>query len=53
LTALYKDLATSTTYAADFTDVTYGACNVYSGSFSATGWDLCTGLGTPLGLAGK
>ena len=53
LTALYKDLGTASTYAADFTDVSYGACNFYSGSFSGTGYDLCTGIGTPLGLAGK
>lgn len=29
------------------TDVTYGACNYYSGSFAGPGWDLCTGMGTP------
>lgn len=53
LTAVYKELATATTYAADFTDVNYGACNFYSSSFSGAGYDLCTGLGTPKGLAGK
>jgi len=53
LTALYKDLGTSATYSADFSDITYGSCNVYSGSFSGTGYDLCTGLGAFKGLAGK
>lgn len=39
--------------AADYFDVTYGYCGYYSGSVSTTGWDLCTGVGTPRGLAGK
>ncbi|HEX4321052.1 MAG TPA: S53 family peptidase [Acidobacteriaceae bacterium] len=30
-----------------FTDIVYGACNFYSGTFSSPGWDQCTGLGTP------
>jgi kumamolisin len=30
-----------------FTDITYGACNVYASSFAQVGWDQCTGLGTP------
>ena len=30
-----------------FTDITYGACNYYSASYSQIGWDQCTGLGTP------
>jgi kumamolisin len=30
-----------------FHDITYGACGYYSGSFSAQGWDLCTGFGSP------
>jgi subtilase family serine protease len=29
------------------TDITYGSCNFYSGSFAVSGWDFCTGLGTP------
>jgi subtilase family serine protease len=53
LTSIYKDLGTATTYAADFNDITYGACNYYSSSFSGTGYDLCTGIGSPKGLAGK
>jgi subtilase family serine protease len=37
----------------DFWDITYGACNFYSGSFSGPGYDLCTGIGSPKGLGGK
>ncbi len=37
----------------DFRDITYGACNYYSGSFSVEGYDLCTGIGSPKGLDGK
>jgi subtilase family serine protease len=29
------------------TDITYGSCNYYSGSYAGPGWDLCTGMGTP------
>jgi subtilase family serine protease len=55
LTALYSLLAVAnkTAYGNDFNDITYGACNYYSGSFAVTGYDLCTGIGSPKGLAGK
>ena len=53
LTTMYANYANSTTYHADFWDITYGACNFYSGSFSVGGYDLCTGLGSPKGLGGK
>ena len=53
LTEMYSDLTNATTYNADFWDITYGACNYYSGSFSGPGYDLCTGLGSPKGLMGK
>jgi len=53
LTTVYGSLASKTMYPADFTDIKYGACNYYSGTFSATGYDLCTGVGSPKGLAGK
>jgi kumamolisin len=36
-----------------FNDITYGACGYYSGTFSAPGWDLCTGFGSPRDLDGK
>lgn len=29
------------------TDIVYGACNYYAGSFAEFGWDECTGLGSP------
>jgi kumamolisin len=35
-----------------FKDITYGACGYYSGTFSAPGWDLCTGFGSPRNLGG-
>jgi len=53
LTMMYSEYPNSATYHADFWDITYGACNFYSGSFSVGGYDLCTGLGSPKGLAGK
>jgi hypothetical protein len=40
-------------YSSAFWDITYGACNFYMGSFSAGGYDLCTGLGSPKGLTSK
>ena len=49
LTKMYSDYANHSVYAADFWDITYGACNYYSGSFSGGGYDLCTGLGSPKG----
>lgn len=36
----------------NFKDITYGACGYYSGTFSAPGWDLCTGFGSPHNLGG-
>jgi subtilase family serine protease len=48
-TTIYTNRAT----AADFNDINYGACGPYSAYFSATGWDFCTGVGSPKGLVGK
>ena len=42
---LYKDSAQPSTYAADFTDIISGSNTVYS---ATTGYDLATGLGSPL-----
>jgi subtilase family serine protease len=53
LTRFYADYASHQAYSQDFWDITYGACNYYSGSFSVGGYDLCTGLGSPKGLGGK
>ena len=49
LTEIYKNLGV----AADFNDITYGACNYYMGSSAVTGYDLCTGVGSPKGKVGK
>jgi len=49
LTTIYANRAV----AADFNDITYGACGYYSGTFSGTGYDLCTGVGSPHGLTAK
>ena len=53
LTRMYSEYPNSTTYNADFWDITYGACNYYMASYSVHGYDLCTGLGSPNGLMGK
>jgi subtilase family serine protease len=53
LTRLYSDYASRRTYSSSLWDITYGACNYYSGSFSVSGYDLCTGLGSAKGLGGK
>jgi subtilase family serine protease len=47
LTAMYKELANSTAYADDFNDITQG------GSQCKTGFDECTGIGSPKTYAGK
>jgi kumamolisin len=53
LVRMYADYASEDRYSSAFWDITYGACNYYSGSFSGRGYDLCTGLGSPKGLMGK
>jgi hypothetical protein len=47
LASIYKSRA----LAKDWTDITTGTCN--NGSTVLTGWDYCTGVGTPLGKLGK
>jgi len=47
LTELYGDVKT------DFTDITQGWCGVYMGNSAATGWDFCSGLGSPKTYFGK
>lgn len=39
--------------AADFHDITIGDCGPYGGYFATTGWNMCSGVGSVLGLAGK
>jgi len=41
------------TVAADFRDIAYGFCGYYMGYVSVAGWDFCTGVGVPVGYAGK
>jgi subtilase family serine protease len=53
LTRLYTNLGNSTAYAANFHDVTYGLCYFYLGYRDVAGYDLCTGLGSPVSLGGK
>jgi len=53
LTAIYSQLANPWAYASNFWDITYGACNYYSGTFSGIGYDFCTGVGSPRTLLGK
>jgi len=47
LTMMYNELANPTEYKADFFDITQGD------SRCKTGWDLCTGIGSPRTYAGK
>ncbi len=37
----------------DFHDIATGNCGAYDGFSAAVGWDYCTGVGTPVGYAGK
>ena len=53
LLKMYTAFATATTYAADFNDTTYGLCGPYAGNEAATGWDVCTGIGSPKSYVGK
>ena len=41
------------TNTSDYRDITYGTCGWYEGWFAQAGWDPCTGLGAPIGSAGK
>jgi subtilase family serine protease len=49
LTTIYANR----TNTADFTDVTAGFCGFYMGFTATSGYDPCTGVGTPKGYAGK
>ena len=49
LTAIYGKLGV----AADFNDINTGYCGPYEGYAAATGWDMCTGVGSDKGVAGK
>jgi kumamolisin len=49
LATIYNNLGVAT----NFKDVTKGFCGFYMGDSAATGWDFCTGVGSPVGLQGK
>jgi subtilase family serine protease len=53
LTEVYQELANPLLYRSTFNDITYGACNYYSGTFSGAGYDFCTGVGSIKTLVGK
>jgi len=53
LTTIYNNLLSSSAYAANYKDVNYGDCYYYMSGHAATGYDICTGLGSPVGTAGK
>lgn len=52
LTTIYNAYA-STSYAADYNDISYGRCGFYDGNIATTKWDPCTGVGSPKGYVGK
>lgn len=37
----------------DFNDTVVGFCSFYDGTFTAPGWDFCTGVGSNKGYSGK
>ncbi len=49
LTEIYSDTHVTT----DFADVTAGFCGPYMGYLAGTGWNFCTGFGSPRGKTGK
>jgi subtilase family serine protease len=49
LTTVYKGF----TNQANWTDITTGTCGNNGGASAVAGWDFCTGVGVPQGLAGK
>ena len=38
---------------ANFADIHNGNCGPYAGYIATSGWDFCTGIGSPVGYAGK
>lgn len=53
LSTIYKTYANPTSYAASYRDIKYGLCGFYDGDIAKTGWDPCTGVGSPKGYGGK
>ena len=50
LTTIYSALGAT---AGKFNDINYGYCGFYDGNFAATGWDFCSGVGSPSTKTGK
>jgi subtilase family serine protease len=53
LTSIYANLGNPSAYAANFTLITAGSCSPNQGYLAGSGWDFCTGLGSPFGKGGK
>jgi len=49
LTSLYNNRFNSSV----FNDITFGACGPYAGLLTTSGWDFCTGIGSPNSKANK
>jgi kumamolisin len=49
LTSIYRNR----TNRADFTDVKSGVCGPWNGNLTLPGYDLCTGVGSPVGYGAK
>jgi subtilase family serine protease len=49
LTTMYSNAANT----ADFHDITTDYCGPFAGLTAKTGWDFCTGIGSPHGKTGK
>jgi len=49
LALLYQQLGVGR----EFRDINLGNCGPFGGFIVKTGWDFCTGIGSPLGLLGK
>ena len=50
LTTIYSALGATS---GKFNDINYGYCGFYDGNFAATGWDFCSGVGSPSTKTGK
>ncbi len=50
---LYSQLPTATTYYQNFYDITPSTGPNTNGCTVASGWDYCTGVGSPRGISGK
>jgi subtilase family serine protease len=49
LTTVYSNMA----MLGNFRDVTLGFCGPWCGYVAGSGWDFCTGVGSPTGAIGK